>query len=217
MLLGGIMLALSLPQRFPTDSGDRTTGRAVRSVMSLLFDRNLLFPYGAVFAQYVSFGCIVAILPIHMSDIGLEALHVGMFLATISAVFMFWQLAMGRLSDRYDRVLPATLGLGIVVLCLILLPLPSQFSHLLVIAGFIGIGFGLVFPSICAMVVDRSRPGEQGRAMGVFHALLTAGVALGAPIGGALGSLFSIDIALLVIALPAALVLLLGVFQLTKS
>ncbi len=217
MLLGGIMLALSLPQRFPTDSGDRTTGRAVRSVMSLLFDRNLLFPYGAILAQYISFGCIVAIIPVRMAGLGLGALHVGMFLATVSAVFMLWQLAAGHLADRFGRLKPASVGLGIVVICLVLLSLPSQFSSLLAIAALFGVGFGMVFPSICALVADHAPAEDHGRAMGLFHALLTAGVAIGAPVGGALSGLLGIEATLVVTGIPPTLMLAYGVNRLRRT
>jgi predicted MFS family arabinose efflux permease len=43
-----------------------------------------------------------------------------------------------------------------------------------------GIAFGMLFPSVSALVADYSLPEERGMASGLFHALLTAGVAVGA-------------------------------------
>ncbi len=47
-----------------------------------------------------------------------------------------------------------------------------------------GTSYALLFPSISAIVADYTTPDERGRASGVFHALLTVGVALGAPVMG---------------------------------
>ncbi len=210
MLLAGVLLALSLPKRFAQTPGIASSDRQMRSIWSLLFDRDLLFPYGAILAQYISFGCIVAILPVRMAGLGLGALHVGMFLATVSAVFMVWQLAAGHLADRFGRLKPASVGLGIVVICLVLLSLPSQFASLLAIATLFGVGFGMVFPSVCAMIADHAPVEDHGRAMGLFHALLTAGVAIGAPIGGALSGLLGIEATLVLTGIPPALVLAYG-------
>ncbi len=216
-LIGGLFLALTLPKRFGTTAPSVASDETPRSVWSLLFDRNLRFPYASVLAQYVTFGCIVAILPVRMQGLGLAALHVGMFLATISAVFVLWQLAAGHLSDRLGRLLPATVGLAIIIVAVIVLPLPSQFPMLLAIAACIGIGFGLVFPSICALVADHAPAGDRGRAMGLFHALLTAGVAIGAPIGGYLSAQLNIETALVLTGLAPAIVLTLGINGLLRS
>lgn len=217
MLLAGLLLALVLPKRFSQTPGIASSDRQMRSIWSLLFDRDLLFPYGAILAQYISFGCIVAILPVRMAGLGLGALHVGMFLATVSAVFMLWQLAAGHLADRFGRLRPASVGLGIVVICLVLLSLPSQFPALVAIATLFGVGFGMVFPSICAMVADHAPAEDHGRAMGLFHALLTAGVAIGAPAGGVLSAQFGIEATLVLTGLPPSLVLAHGIHRMRRT
>ena len=66
----------------------------------------------------------------------------------------------------------------------------------------------LLFPSILALVIDHSSLEERGAATGMFHALLTAGVGVGAPImgwvagfaGTALGLALSSSVAVLALA-----------------
>ena len=66
-------------------------------------------------------------------------------------------------------------------------------------------------PSISALVADHTVPEERGIATGIFHALLTAGVAIGAPIVGCLGETTGVELGLalsasiLVLALVVAL------------
>ena len=56
-----------------------------------------------------------------------------------------------------------------------------------------GVAYGILFPSISALVTDHTIPEERGLATGIFHALLTAGVAIGAPIIGWIGSMVGIE------------------------
>jgi MFS family permease len=82
------------------------------------------------------------------------------------------------------------------------------------IMALYGVAYGFLFPSVSALVADYSRQEERGVATGIFHALLTAGVAIGAPVMGAVGELVGIRVAMLLtpvvmgLALVIALVLL---------
>jgi len=48
---------------------------------------------------------------------------------------------------------------------------------------------GTVIPSILATITDNTERGERGTAMGMFNALLTLGVAVGAPLIGVLAGI----------------------------
>jgi MFS family permease len=74
-----------------------------------------------------------------------------------------------------------------------------------------GMAYGLLFPSISALIADHTIPEERGMATGLFHALLTAGIAIGAPIMGWIGEIMGVELGLalsaiiLVLALVATL------------
>jgi predicted MFS family arabinose efflux permease len=61
------------------------------------------------------------------------------------------------------------------------------------------------------LIADHTIPEERGVATGLFHALLTAGVAIGAPIMGWIGEIMGVELGLalsaiiLVLALVATL------------
>ena len=69
----------------------------------------------------------------------------------------------------------------------------------------VGIAYGTLFPSISALVADQTLPEERGMATGIFHALLTAGVAIGAPIMGWVGGITGVELGL---ALSASILVL---------
>lgn len=191
-----------------------TQRRGPSNIKVLFRRRGLLVAYAAIFAQYFSFGGVVTLLPIHLSGAGMEAFHMGLLLATFSVVFILVQFPAGALSDRIGRRWPVIIGLGLGIASLVLLPAQTTFPMLAVIMALYGAAYGLLFPSVSALVVDHSEPEERGIATGMFHALLTAGVAIGAPIMGGVAELVGVGTGLLltpiatVLALGLALVLL---------
>jgi MFS family permease len=194
------------------------TQRGGPSNIRVLFRRRgLLVAYAAIFAQYFSFGGVVTLLPIHLSGAGMEALHMGMLLVVFSAVFVLAQFPSGKLSDRIGRRWPVIAGLGLGIASLVLLPTQTTFPMLAVIMALYGAAYGLLFPSVSALVADHSRPEERGIATGMFHALLTTGVAIGAPIMGWVAELVGVGTGLLLTPIATALALGLALVLLRRD
>ena len=88
--------------------------------------------------------------------------------------------------------MPTVAGLALGIVSLALLASQTTFPLLAGVMALYGAGYGLLFPSISAMVADNSELEERGVAAGMFHALLTAGVAIGAPVMGWAGEVLGI-------------------------
>jgi MFS family permease len=185
------------------------SGGGLKKVKDLLRRRELIVAYCSVFAQYFTFGGVVTLMPFHIEKLGMEAFHVGMLLATFAIMFIIVQFPGGALSDRLGRRVPTVIALVLGIVSLVILPLQSTFALLAVAMGLYGVAFGILFPSISAMVADNALPEERGTATGIFHALLTAGVAVGAPIIGWTGQGVGIRTGMLVI--PAIMAVALAV------
>jgi MFS family permease len=221
---GAIVLVIGAGMSFwlPAVKGKAQVSGVISSgglsaVKALMKRRGLVVAYGAIFAQYFSFGGVVTLLPGYVVDnLGMDAFHVGMLLTVFSVVFIIVQFPSGILSDRTGRLLPTVIGLGLGIASLIILPIPEGFSLLAVVMAFYGLAYGLIFPSISAMVADYSRPEERGVATGIFHALLTAGVAIGAPVMGWVGELLGVQVGLMLSPVIMFLALVLGVALLPK-
>ena len=177
-------------------------------VKTLVRRWGLAVAYGSIFAQYFSFGGVVTLLPVYVSDFGMDAFHVGMLLTVFSVVFIIIQFPSGALSDRKGRQLPIVAGLGLGIVSLVILPMPEGFPLLAAVMALYGLAYGLLFPSILALVADHSHPDERGVATGIFHALLTAGVAIGAPVMGWVGEAVGVRTGLMLT--PVIMVLALG-------
>lgn len=186
-------------------------------VMRLLRRRGLLVAYAAIFAQYFGFGGVVTLMPSYIRELNLEAFHMGMMLTAFSVLFIIVQFPAGAVSDRWGRRLPTVAGLALAASSLVLLPLQSTFGTLVAVMALYGIGYGLLFPSISALVADNSNPDERGVATGIFHALLTAGVAIGAPVIGYAGEMLGLRSALLLTPLMSTAALALALAFLTRE
>jgi len=82
-----------------------------------------------------------------------------------------------------------------------------------------GVAFGMLFPSVSALIADHARPEERGMATGIFHSFLTAGVAIGAPVIGGIGSLIGVKLALMlspIISVVALVIALTSSFELRQ-
>jgi DHA1 family multidrug resistance protein-like MFS transporter len=200
----GILLSLMLPgsSRKKVNNGRPAKSESLQKIWSLLTRKGLMPSYAAIFAQYFTFGGVVTLLPIHLERLGMGAFEVGMLLAAFSAMFVVTQFPSGAISDRVGRLPPIVMGLLCVILSLIVLPLLFSFSLLAVSMALYGAGYGFLFPSISALVTDHTNMEERGLATGLFHALLTAGVAIGAPLMGWVGSIVGTGTGLLITPIP---------------
>ena len=213
LLIIGAALALLLPGtgRRSKTAPKTSAGEGWRKVKELLGRRGLISPFCTIFAQYFSFGGVVTLLPLYLKDRGMEAFHVGILLAVFAVLFIILQMPVGNLSDRFGRVGLVTAGLALGVVALVLLPWVETLPLLMVIMAMYGAAYGMIFPSVSAMVADHTAPEERGLGTGIFHALLTAGVAVGAPVIGWAGGVVGVErglilsAAVMVLALAATL------------
>jgi MFS family permease len=202
LLLAGAIISLLLPGSRGQSSirPKATPGEGGQKVKDLLQRGGLIGAYCAIFAQYFTFGGVVTLLPLYVRNLGMEAFHVGILLAAFAIMFIILQLPVGALSDRVGRLGPTAAGLSLGIVALVLMPAVTVFPLLVVVMAAYGVAYGIIFPSISAMVADQTEPEERGMATGIFHALLTAGVAIGAPVMGWVGGALGVKLGLMLSA-----------------
>lgn len=196
VLIIGAMLSLFLP-RGKQQGGTRTSlDKGFEKAKDLISRRGLFVAYASIFAQYFTFGGVVTLLPLYVKNLGMEVFHVGMLLATFAIMFIIFQFPSGTFSDKVSRLPPAIFGLSLSIIALIMIASVEIFLLLAVALALYGAAYGILFPSISAMIAEHTVSEERGMATGIFHALLTAGVAIGAPIMGQVGATVGIKMGL---------------------
>ncbi len=205
----GVLLSLRLPAYHHAHAAKTAErGHGWQTARSLLRRRPLVGAYTAIFAQYFTFGGVVTLLPLYVKELGLEAFHVGMSMAAFAVVFIVMQMPVGAISDRVGRLVPAGAGLALGAVALFLMPSLNTFPLLLAAMAAYGVAYGAIFPSVSALVAEQTTPQERGTATGIFHGLLTAGVAIGALAMGWTGEVWGVTTGLLTSAAVMAAALL---------
>jgi len=218
LLVAGAIISLWLPGSGQRDlTGSRAShGEGWQKARDFLRRKGLLSAYCAVFAQYFTFGGVVTLLPLYVRSLGMDAFHVGVLLAAFAVMFIILQLPIGSLSDRVGRLAPTAAGLSLGIVALVLMPRMASFPLLVAVMAVYGVAYGTIFPSISAMVADQTAPEERGMATGIFHALLTAGVAIGAPVMGWVGGAVGVQMGLILSAGIMVLALLVALIALRR-
>ncbi len=219
MLTIGVMLSFLLPgnRKKLSLTAKTSHGEAFSKAKGLLGRKGLTVSYCSIFAQYFAFGGVVTLLPLYVGSLGMEAFHVGMLLAIFAIMFIILQFPSGALSDKVGRLIPTTVGLGLTIVSLVILPSLGTFPLLAAIMALYGTAYGVLFPSISALIADHTIPEERGLATGLFHALLTAGVAIGAPIMGWVGEVVGIELGIALSASILVLALLVALTALRRA
>jgi MFS family permease len=125
--------------------------------------------------------------------------------STYLGVWGISQLVTGSLSDCIGRKPFITGGLWVQSVGIALFVLSQGSSGWLIAAIVMGLGTGMVYPTLLAAVSDLAHPSWRASALGVYRLWRDSGYAFGALVGGALADIFSLQIAVLVIATLTAL------------
>lgn len=120
--------------------------------------------------------------------------------STYLAVWGVGQLFTGSLSDRIGRKPLITGGLWVTAGGIALFALATDTMLWFLAAAVMGAGTAMVYPTFLAAMSDLAHPRWRASALGVYRLWRDSGYAFGALLGGVLSDIFSIQIAVLIIA-----------------
>jgi MFS family permease len=115
------------------------------------------------------------------------------------------QLFTGSLSDRVGRKPLITGGLLVTAIGIGMFALATDATLWFLAAATMGLGTAMVYPTFLAAITDLAHPSWRASALGVYRLWRDSGYAFGALLGGVLSDIFSIQIAVLMIAVLTVL------------
>ena len=173
----------------PSDS--RTGGAGVDPRPAVRHSHFLWSAYAAQFAITVGVGVLVAHLPLVLLNQGETAARAGYSFAIYALVSMLVMASpIGGASDRIGRSVPLIVGLVGVAAGLAVVGTAAGYGGIAIGMAVFGLGYGLVFPAATALVAEATGAGRRGMAFGVFYAVYSLGVAVGAAGSGQLAGTF---------------------------
>ena len=127
---------------------------------------------------------VYAFLPMHAAAVGLGS--AAWFFPLMSGCTIACRFLFRRASDRFGRVRVLVPALVAIALGNALLALPPTVASLVAGAALLGTGNSMLYPTLVALIVDRTPPAERGLAIGTLSGAWDVGVFIGSPLIAAL-------------------------------
>jgi len=119
-------------------------------------------------------------LPLLLTGRGMSLTQIGLVAGLYPLLWAAGQPLFGPLSDRTGRRWLITLAMLLQGAGLALLALTSSYPLALLAAAGMGLGTGMAYPVLIAVVADRARASERATALGVYRFFRDGGYAVGA-------------------------------------
>ena len=126
-----------------------------------------------------------------LSDVRELGVNPGFYFTILSGMTMLTTLVSGRIADKFGRSAVIIPGLTLVSVAMFMLSGSFTSGMFFGAAFFHGVGYGLIYPGINSLVIDRVPANERGSAIGTLQQAWDIGASGGnfivGPIIGALG------------------------------
>jgi len=159
----------------------RSTSISIRKDLKELKNWGLFVTCMASLSRmFIGQGIISTILPIYLHEfrnmsIGLVGIVVGIRTGGLCLT----SLGCGYISDKVGRKSVIFTGIVIESLCIYFYTLASSFELLLLLAFVEGLGAGMIFAALIALVSEQATPGSTGSAVGVYRTFIDIGAVTG--------------------------------------
>ncbi|MGH7865672.1 MAG: MFS transporter [Candidatus Binataceae bacterium] len=181
--VAGVVATTMVPDDRPVHKLSDQPAPPTVSYASVLFDRTLAPLWIVTFLFSLSLSARFSFVAPYAYQVGIE--RVGWYFALYSIAAVFLRLFGGRFIDRLGPeriVLPSlvvlSIGLGLIATA----SLPWMLDVAAVIGG---VGHGLLYPALSALVIGRTQANAMGRSSSVYTSLYDAGIMAGPYLLGA--------------------------------
>jgi MFS family permease len=162
------------------------SGPPAASARFRFWSRHALGPAAVMGLLTLGWSSIVGFVPLHAVHHGLGGV-LPWFFGIYSGWLLLCRILLRGLSDQIgrQRVLVPAMAASALGFLLLALLIPPSAASLLVAAFLLGTGASLTYPTMVALLVDRTPDRERGLAMGTLSASWDVGVVVGSALVGA--------------------------------
>ena len=146
-------------------------------------------------------GMAWGIFPILLATKDFSIEQIGVVTAIYPAVWGIGQLFTGKMADKVCKKDMLYIGMLVQAIALLLLVWSSRMFHFIMLSSLLGLGTAMVYPTFLATVAENTNPQDRALSIGVFRLWRDLGYAIGAILTGIIADLFSINIAIALIAI----------------
>jgi len=159
------------------------TGAATRPVPGprppfRFFSRRALPAASALILNNIGHSSIYAFLPLYAMGHGLGD-NIGWFYGLFSAWIIVCRVLLRRTSDRVGRAHVIVPAMALIAGSFFVLAIPPTVPSLVAAALMLGSGVSVLYPTLLALLVDRTPEAERGLAIGTLSASFDVGIVVG--------------------------------------
>jgi MFS family permease len=145
------------------------------------------------------------LLPAYLLTRGLHPATIGAIAAIYPALWALSQPAFGALSDRIGRAPLLIAGFLAQAAGIAAFAATVRSPVLLIAAGVLGLGTGMVYPTLIAVIGDHTSPQQRPAAVGTYRLWRDLGYVAGALIVGTVTDTFGARAAIITVAVITAI------------
>lgn len=164
-------------------------------------NRNLSSVTQAGLVNNLNDGMIWGIFPVLLASKHYSMEQIGIVVAVYPAVWGIGQLFTGKLADVFLKKHILFIGMLLQAMALFGFVLANSILSFVSLSVLLGFGTALSYPTFLAAVADNTHPKDRAESIGIFRLWRDMGYAFGAIITGIVADLFSIESAILLIAI----------------
>jgi MFS family permease len=174
-----------LPANSPSNSPESPSFRQIFLLTSWK-NRSLFSASQAGLVNNLNDGMVWGLIPTFLAQRGLPLPQIALVASIYPAVWGVGQLATGALSDRWGRKWMIVAGMIVQAVGIAFFVVGTAFGAWLSAAILLGVGTGLVYPTLLAAISDVAHPSWRATAVGVYRLWRDLGYAIGGLLSGLL-------------------------------
>jgi MFS family permease len=144
----------------------------------------------------VSYGMVLSFAAVYGKEMGVKS--TGIFFTLMSFGIAASRIFAGKLVDKGKIHAVATMGILILVISFCFFSLWKIEPVYMISAFFIGIGFGIIFPSFQTLFISLAPHNKRGTANATYLTSFDIGVGIGMLVAGLVAESFNLSIAFLI-------------------
>ena len=145
------------------------------------------------FSNAAGRAALIAFIPIFADQMNITPAQIGLLISIHIFVTGLLQWFFGKLADRFSKTWFMVIGNLFGTLPLLLTPLATSLTHLLILGILMGVGSALAFPAAGAVATEIGREYGMGNIMGYFNMAMSLGMITGAIGTGIVMDLFGLS------------------------
>ncbi len=152
------------------------------SYLSVLFRQGVVLAASALFVAGMGFVTVITFVPVFAGRINVEQYEIFFIAYTFSVIAI--RVFGGWIPDKYGKKKSSIPAFFVYAASIIMLGFADNWIELLLSGALFGLGHGLFYPAVYALVIDLTSEIDRGKAISICSVSFTFGGMIGVFIYG---------------------------------